>query len=110
MRSEHIRIHDLLPKSHANGPGPRAVVWVQGCSLGCKGCFNPQTHAKDGGRTVPIDTLVEDILTLRDSIQGLTISGGEPLQQLPSVRLLLRGVRMRSALSTLLFTGYTWRR
>ncbi len=39
-----LRLHAFLPRSRANGPGWRSVVWVQGCSLGCAGCFNPQTH------------------------------------------------------------------
>ncbi len=108
MSSEWIRIHELLPASRANGPGARAVVWVQGCSLGCPGCFNPLTHPLRGGRTVPVDDLVEEVLGLRGEIEGLTVSGGEPLQQLSPVTALLDGVRAQSDLSTLLFTGYTW--
>ncbi|NJO00209.1 MAG: 4Fe-4S cluster-binding domain-containing protein, partial [Anaerolineales bacterium] len=38
-----LRLHQFLPQSRVNGPGLRAVLWVQGCSLGCPGCFNPQT-------------------------------------------------------------------
>ena len=41
-------IHALLHASHVNGPGNRAVVFVQGCRLGCAGCWNPQTHAFKG--------------------------------------------------------------
>ena len=39
-----IRLHAFEPASRANGPGPRAAVWFQGCTLGCPGCFNPDTH------------------------------------------------------------------
>ena len=42
-----LRLHAFLPRSRANGPGWRSVVWVQGCSLGCPGCFNPQTHDRE---------------------------------------------------------------
>ena len=42
-----LRLHGFLPRSRANGPGWRSVVWVQGCSLGCPGCFNPQTHGRE---------------------------------------------------------------
>ncbi len=108
MSPQQLRIHELLPASRANGPGARAVVWVQGCSLGCPGCFNPLTHPARGGRTVPVEDLVEEVLGLRDEIEGLTVSGGEPLQQLAPVAALLDGVRAQSDLSTLLFTGYTW--
>jgi pyruvate-formate lyase-activating enzyme len=40
-----LRLHQFLPSSHTNGPGLRAVLWVQGCSLGCPRCFNPATHS-----------------------------------------------------------------
>ncbi len=109
MSLERLRIHQLLPKSRANGPGARVVVWVQGCSLGCPGCFNPLTHSTRCGRTVPVEAVVEEVLRLSDSVEGLSVSGGEPVQQLAPVTALLDGVRARSDLSTLLFTGYTWR-
>ncbi len=109
MSRQTIRIHQLMPSSRANGPGARAVVWVQGCSLGCPGCFNPLTHPASGGRTVEVSELLEEILALGDEIEGLTVSGGEPLEQLVPVRALLDGVREASDLSTLLFSGYTWR-
>ena len=41
-------IHALFPASHVNGPGNRAVVFVQGCRLGCASCWNPQTHEFKG--------------------------------------------------------------
>ncbi|MCU0780030.1 MAG: radical SAM protein [Akkermansiaceae bacterium] len=48
-----LRLHAFLPRSRANGPGWRSVVWVQGCSLGCPGCFNPQTHDWEGIAATP---------------------------------------------------------
>jgi len=45
---------------------------------------------------------------LGTSIQGLTISGGEPLQQLRPLLTLLQRVRAETPLSILLFSGYTW--
>jgi pyruvate-formate lyase-activating enzyme len=46
-------IHSMLPRSTVNGPGARAVVWLQGCDLRCPGCFNPATHAFDRDRDKP---------------------------------------------------------
>ncbi len=85
------------------------MVWVQGCSLGCPGCFNPLSHPVRGGWTVPVEDVIEETVRHEDTVKGLTISGGEPLQQLSPVQALLEGVRAESDLSTLLFTGYTWR-
>ena len=38
-----INIHSIINDSKVNGPGSRCVVWTQGCSKACKGCFNPET-------------------------------------------------------------------
>lgn len=103
-----LRIHGFLPRSRANGPGTRAVIWTQGCSLACPGCYNPQTHAFAGGNVVPVAELFERIARLGPAIEGLTLSGGEPLQQPDAVAELLARVRAETNLSLLLFTGYSW--
>jgi len=41
-------IHAIVPASRANGPDLRAVVFFQGCTLGCRGCWNPTSHAFRG--------------------------------------------------------------
>jgi anaerobic ribonucleoside-triphosphate reductase activating protein len=102
-----IRIHAVEPRSRANGPGMRFVVWFQGCSLGCPGCFNPTTHAADAGRTVSIDALTSELASAaRAGATGLSLSGGEPLQQPEAARALLDAARALG-LSTLAFSGYT---
>ncbi len=101
-----LRLHAFLPRSRANGPGWRSVVWVQGCSLGCPGCFNPQTHGRDEAReTLEVAEVMERILAA--GTEGLTVSGGEPLQQAEAVVTLLEAARA-AGLSTLLFTGFAW--
>ena len=93
------RVHAIEPRSRANGPGARFVVWLQGCTLGCPGCFNPGTHAS-GGREVDIATL--DF----GDVEGISLSGGEPMQQPEAALALLERARARG-LSTLMFSGYT---
>ena len=99
------RIHAREPRSRANGPGTRFVIWMQGCTLGCPGCFNPGTHAAVGGEVVEVSALLDEVARVR-GIDGLTLSGGEPLQQAPAALELLLGAR-RLGLSTLAFSGYT---
>lgn len=101
-----LRLHSILPRSRANGPGWRSVVWVQGCSLGCPGCFNPQTHDRE---QVAEEVKVEDLIRriVEADTEGLTVSGGEPLQQADAVVALLEAARA-AGLSTLLFTGLEW--
>jgi anaerobic ribonucleoside-triphosphate reductase activating protein len=103
-----LRVHRFEPLSYVNGPGRRAVLWVQGCPLACPGCFNPETHPFDSGEVWTVDEAFQQIAAVRDGLEGLTISGGEPaLQHRPLARLLER-VRRELGLSVLVFTGYRW--
>ena len=101
----NVRVHAIEPRSRANGPGARFVVWLQGCTLGCPGCFNPTTHDPGGGRTTTVEDIVAQMSTTRD-IEGLSLSGGEPLQQAEAAAALLDAARALG-LSTLAFSGYT---
>ncbi|MEO7730586.1 MAG: 4Fe-4S single cluster domain-containing protein, partial [Kofleriaceae bacterium] len=91
-----------------NGPGARFVVWFQGCTLGCPGCFNPTTHDASGGRALTLDALIAELTRAAQGnrIEGLSLSGGEPLQQ-PSATLALLDAARALGLSTLAFSGYT---
>ena len=104
--SPSLRLHGRLARSQANGPGLRAVIWFQGCTLGCLGCFNPESHDTVAGEAVPVSTIVDEIMANADGLEGLTVSGGEPFQQSEALHALLAGVRSGSTLSTLVFTGY----
>jgi anaerobic ribonucleoside-triphosphate reductase activating protein len=95
------RIHATEARSRANGPGARFVVWFQGCSLGCPGCFNPATHPV-GGDEVDVDELLARV----GDVEGISLSGGEPMQQPAAALALVEGARARG-LSTLMFSGYT---
>lgn len=102
-----IRLHAFEPFSRANGPGLRAVVWVQGCTLGCPGCFNPTSHSLHAGYVADSNDIAASIAALSPRIEGVTVSGGEPLQQPDAVFDLL--TRLDSTgLGRILFSGYTF--
>jgi anaerobic ribonucleoside-triphosphate reductase activating protein len=103
-----LNLHAFVPLSVANGPGKRAVIWTQFCSLGCLGCFNPETHSAIGGEWIDVAELFQRIVALKDQIEGITISGGEPLQQRVAITELLRRVKTETSLSVILFSGFTW--
>ena len=108
MDQATLRIHHIEPDSLVNGPGRRFVVWVQGCTLGCPGCFNPETFPREGGQDMAVSALAGQILANCESIEGVTISGGEPLQQIQALNNLVRAIKEQSRLSVLLFSGFTW--
>lgn len=106
MSPRSINLHAFLPRSRANGPGWRSVIWFQGCTLGCPGCFNPDTHP-----TIPREQVTPEALVARCRVvqgtEGVTISGGEPLQQAPELLDFLRQLRAQTGLSVVLFSGYS---
>jgi anaerobic ribonucleoside-triphosphate reductase activating protein len=100
-----MRVHHFLPVSYVNGPGPRFVLWVQGCSRHCSGCFNPLTHAADGGYELSVDEILRNIPF--DDVGGITVSGGEPFEQPDEMALLLEILKAEK-LHCLVYTGYVY--
>jgi anaerobic ribonucleoside-triphosphate reductase activating protein len=78
---------------------------MQGCTLGCAGCFNPKTHDARGGRDISVDDLARQLAATSD-IEGVSLSGGEPLQQPAAAAAVLDAARALG-LSTLAFSGYS---
>jgi anaerobic ribonucleoside-triphosphate reductase activating protein len=101
-----LRVHACVTASRVNGPGLRGVLWLQGCTLGCPGCFNPETHARTGGEEWAIKHALDWASSLPQDVTGITISGGEPLQQIAPLTSFLTGVRQATPLSIIVFTGF----
>ncbi|MCK6571375.1 radical SAM protein [Myxococcota bacterium] len=104
-----VAVSAFAVDSRVNGPGRRVVVWVQGCTLACPGCFNPDTHAP-GTAFVPVAALVRRILEARGpTTEGVTFSGGEPFQQATALAAVCAFVRRDwPAVSLFAFTGFTY--
>ncbi|WP_176611397.1 4Fe-4S single cluster domain-containing protein [Actinomadura sp. WMMB 499] len=100
------RVHATLARSAANGPGTRFVVWAQGCTLGCAGCFNPETHGA-GGDVRTVGEVAGEVLAA-SGIDGVTVSGGEPLEQPGALREFCGLVRP-SGLGIVVLTGFARR-
>jgi anaerobic ribonucleoside-triphosphate reductase activating protein len=103
--------HGFVPVSRANGPGRRAVLWFQGCTLNCPGCWNPASHPFEGVSPTDVNEIIQRVIALHRAgdIDGLTFSGGEPMQQASSLLELIEGLLEAGAtsLSFGMFTGYT---
>ena len=95
-----------------NGDGLRTVLWVAGCSHGCKNCHNPITWDICGG--IPFDEAAKKELFEAlepDYISGVTFSGGDPLhmQNREEIGQLICEVRERFPHKTIwVYSGYTW--
>jgi anaerobic ribonucleoside-triphosphate reductase activating protein len=100
------RVHGVLPRSVASGPGERFTIWSQGCALACPGCFNPQTHAAAHGTTRTVGDLLGEVLN-EPGIEGVTLTGGEPLEQPEAVAAFCAELRANSDLGVIVLTGFT---
>lgn len=101
-----IELAHVVPVSAAEGPHERFAIWVQGCTLRCPGCCNPELFERGRGRVLAVDELVEQVLAAArvQSIEGLTILGGEPLEQVPALIELCARVQ-QAGLGVIVFTG-----
>lgn len=87
------RIHSFQSLGTVDGPGVRAVVFMQGCPLRCACCHNPDTWDLGGGKIVSAEEIFRKIQRLRAYFGkdgGVTVSGGEPLLQADFVAELFR--------------------
>lgn len=92
--------------SKVNGPGERFTLWTQGCSKGCKNCFNPETWSFSINKTMSVERIFNIIKDL--DVSGVTITGGDPFEQpeeLFNLLLLLEGLNLSKGV--IVFTGYT---
>ena len=95
----------------ANGPGIRTTLFVSGCKHNCPGCFNKEAQSfKFGEPWSQKDE--EDFLSFAKDpyIQGVTILGGEPMDQIMDddlLRLLTR-IKKETNQSIWIYSGYTY--
>ena len=91
-----LRVHAFQSMGTVDGPGVRAVVFLQGCPLRCACCHNPDTWDPRGGEDTDPDALMHRIRRCRPYFGprgGVTVSGGEPLMQADALLPLFRRLR-----------------
>lgn len=106
-----IRVNRLHYPVTVLGPGVRAGIWVQGCSLGCRGCMSRDTWDEHEGSIVQIADIVAWLQSIPpDHLDGITISGGEPFDQPGALGELLAAIaswRGEQSFDILCYSGYT---
>jgi anaerobic ribonucleoside-triphosphate reductase activating protein len=101
-----IWLYRLYHESTVDGPGRRSVVKVSGCSIRCEGCYSKDTHERANGNLVLISEIVTEIVSKRDSHDGVTVLGGEPFDQPESIAELVYRLKNQD-LHITVYSGYT---
>lgn len=91
-------IHSVESLGTVDGPGLRYIIFTQGCLLRCLYCHNPDTWKVNApSRVATVDELVSEIIPYRPYFEasggGVTMSGGEPLLQMPFVTALFKKLK-----------------
>ncbi len=105
-------VHSWELVTAVDGPGTRMTVFLSGCPLRCLYCHNPDTMQMRSGDPVEATELLRRIRRYRSVFRatggGLTLSGGEVLQQPGFAGRILRGAKemgIHTAIDTSGFLG-----
>ena len=105
-RNTQIQIMNILNSSSVDGTGFRDVLFVSGCPHRCEECHNPQTWDYHAGVKATLGE-VYDKLT-ESSITNITISGGEPFEQIEPLYELVTAIKENTDKTVWIYSGYTY--
>lgn len=105
----NLNIAGILEQTTTNGKGLRCAIFFQGCTHDCVGCHNK--HLQEFGLldcSIDARDVIEFLEDNQEYLDGVTLTGGEPLQQnLKSLEKLIHEIRARTDLNIWIYTGYT---
>lgn len=109
--SQQLWVGHRVRATRAEGPHRRAALWVSGCSIRCPGCCNPELFSREGGQALGLPELQAwiHLAQQKDEIEGVSVLGGEPLEQWEALVPWLGWLNARG-LGVIVYTGYRWAR
>ncbi|EUJ33799.1 anaerobic ribonucleoside-triphosphate reductase activating protein [Listeria floridensis FSL S10-1187] len=104
-------IADYKAFNFVDGEGVRCSLYVSGCPFHCEGCYNKAAQSFSYGKPFT-DELLDQIVTDigHESVQGLTLLGGEPFLNTETCLAVVRKLRAVYGDSKDIWswTGYTF--
>lgn len=102
-------IHSIETFGTVDGPGIRYVIFTQGCLLRCQFCHNADTWEIGTGKVMSVEEIMNDLSSYLPFIEssggGITVSGGEPLLQIPFLIELFKECKRRGIHTTIDSSG-----
>ncbi len=102
-----MRIKRICYPVKVLGPGKRVGIWVTGCDFNCEGCMSPELRSKKAGNELECGKIISAINGVKGSIDGFTISGGEPFDQAEELSTLVSLMKKEFTDDIIIYTGYT---
>lgn len=96
-----------------NGDGLRVSLFVSGCTIHCKGCFNEDAWEFNSGRVFTDfekDLILDQVFNTKIYYSGISLLGGEPLDNIIGLLPLMEEFRLRNLTdnkNVWIWTGYT---
>ena len=93
----------------SNGEGVRTAVYLSGCTLHCKGCFNKIAWDFNSGNELTEEVIDKILKSIEpDYIQGISILGGEPFDNIESLEKIIKSFRKKFGVKKdiWVWTGY----
>jgi len=103
-----MQVDRILYPITSLGPGERLVIWTVGCSKHCYKCANPELWCGNPAKDVEVSKLFNLIINAvgNKKLDGVTITGGDPLEQMSELVMLVQLLREITD-DILIYTGYT---
>ena len=103
-----INLADYKKTTEVLGPKTRFVIWVQGCNKNCPECLAPNWQSLEAKQVLYLEQLYKKIYQVKDKVEGITISGGEPFLQAKAVAKLSSWLKSKLDLGIIVYSGYTY--
>ena len=102
-----MRVHRIVEKTFAEGPGCRFCIWVQGCNHKCEGCFATELWNYEKGFEISANEIINRFQLVEDELDGITILGGEPFDKASELSKIAQYVKSIQK-NVITFTGYSY--
>lgn len=104
-----MQVDRILYPVKTLGPGNRIGIWTLGCSKQCSRCINPELWQNQANKNVPVPELLRFVREVMKNnvVDGITISGGDPLEQANDVLSFIYEINGECG-DILIYTGYTF--
>lgn len=102
-----LRVNRALFPVLSLGHGRRLALWLQGCSLGCRGCVTPHLWPPHGVAARPARVLARALVERFPGTEGVTLVGGEPFEQMEAVSAFGEEMTALGISDIGVYTGFT---